>query len=215
MIPFDIACPECANSLRVSDPRLVGHRVKCPKCKHQFAVTPPFGHEIDAPNGEMEAALQRSRSAPAGHMTGDLHRLKTNGAEAAAELSEFLKKMRGKSPQEMLGIVAQSGLATGVAQATVGAIVLLAVLTVVPYGLAKAFPPAPKAVAENNAEETPAAKAAPKGEAGPATVDVGGNDQTSKAAKAATRMGENDTKSASPTFNPLENSSDDLLKDLK
>lgn len=209
MIPFDIACPECSNSLRVSDPRLVGHRVKCPKCKHQFPVHAPFGHDLEAPNGD--STHRSSGRTPPGYPTGDLHRLKTNGAEAAAELAEFLKKMRGKSPQEMLGLVAQSGLMQGVVQATVWTIVLMALLTVVPYGLAKAFPTAPKAVAESAAEKAPA-KAAPKSDE---TGETGPTDPASKAAKALKKMGEDDTKTSSPARNPLENATDDLLKDLK
>jgi predicted Zn finger-like uncharacterized protein len=228
MTPFDMACPECSNSLRVSDPRLVGHRVKCPKCKHQFAVTAPVGHELhgaghttashaepangDAHRPHLPSDRVAARSgSPPGYIGGDVQRLRTNGAEAAAELAEFLKKMRGKSPQEMLGLVAQSGLMQGVVQATVWTVVLMALLTVVPYGLAKAFPTAPKAVAEN-AEKTPA-KAAPKGTE--ATGETGPTDPASKAAKALKKMGEDDTKTSNPGRNPLENSADDLLKDLK
>lgn len=224
MTPFDVACPECANTLRVSDQRLVGHRVKCPKCKHQFAVAAPEGHELHAAAGaHPEAAngdahkphlgsdrMAAARSTPAGYVQGDMHRLKTNGAEAAAELAEFLKKMRGKSPQEMLGIVAQSGLAQGVIQATVWTVILMGVLTVVPYGMAKAFPPA-KPVAEAEPAKGPA-KAAPKGEE---NAEPAATDPASKAAKALKKMGEDDTKASSPAFNPLENSKDDLLKDLK
>ena len=40
----------------------------------------------------------------------DLRELKTNSSATVQELQEFLSQLRGKSPQEMLGVVASSQL---------------------------------------------------------------------------------------------------------
>ena len=40
----------------------------------------------------------------------DLRELKTNSNATVQELQEFLRQLRGKSPQEMLGVVASSQL---------------------------------------------------------------------------------------------------------
>ena len=40
----------------------------------------------------------------------DLRELKTNSNATVRELKEFLSELRGKSPQEMLGVVASSQL---------------------------------------------------------------------------------------------------------
>ena len=65
----------------------------------------------------------------------DLRQLKTHSAASVAELREFLAQMRGRRPQEVLGLVAGSHLMRSVAVATVGAVLILAVGSVVPWWL--------------------------------------------------------------------------------
>lgn len=38
MEPVEIACPHCGGTLRVTNPKLLGRKVKCPKCRDPFTV---------------------------------------------------------------------------------------------------------------------------------------------------------------------------------
>ncbi len=65
----------------------------------------------------------------------DFKNLKRNSSATAGDLREFMREMRGKSPREMLGAIAQSTLVTSTIVSTVAIFILLVVLTVVPYGV--------------------------------------------------------------------------------
>ena len=45
-----------------------------------------------------------------GGVSAEMRQLKADTSESLGELQEFLKQTRGKSPQEVLGIVTNSGL---------------------------------------------------------------------------------------------------------
>lgn len=140
----------------------------------------------------------------------------------AAEVNEFLQRLKGKNPQEVLGIAAESGLVRAVIQATVGTLVLLVVFTVVPYTLSKQAPakkaaapakvePAEQAAKPANAAPTPA----PASPAAPVAAVPGAEPQQPPVSeKALEKLGTTETKQSSPKVNPLEKSADDLLKDL-
>lgn len=149
-----------------------------------------------------------------GGIQGDVHRLKTNGSEAAAELSAFVAKMKGRSPQEVLGEIAHSGLTKGVIAATVWSVIGMAVLTIGPYGMSKAFPPAVKPLADSKAaeskEEAPAAPA--KADAGSVAKGSNPNDPDGKLLK---KLNMDETKMSDPKINPLDDLGNSLLKDLK
>jgi predicted flap endonuclease-1-like 5' DNA nuclease len=164
-----------------------------------------------------------NESRPRG-LKGDIH-LARNGAKAtAAELREFVREFRGRSPQEMLGLVAGSNLVQATILATVITVIFMAAFTVGPYFYKKANPvaakpakapaaaapaPAPTAsatAAAPVAATTAATAAAPLPVAtgtGPATPDV------------LNTLGIGETKVSDPKKNPLEAGGDDLLKDLK
>ena len=72
---------------------------------------------------------------PSSGAFSDLKRLQSNGAATAAELREFLGHLKGHNPQEVMGIVAQSGLVRATFTATIGCLVLLFVGTIIPYAL--------------------------------------------------------------------------------
>lgn len=93
-----------------------------------------------------------SQEPPRVGLGRDLQRLRRDGAATAGELRQFLGQMRGRSPQEVMGIVAQSSLVQSIAIATVGCAVLLAVGTVIPYLM-----PGPQVDLNVRAAETPAA----------------------------------------------------------
>ena len=143
----------------------------------------------------------------------DINRLKANGSAVAGELNEFLGQMRGKPPQEVLGVIAQSGLTQGIVMATAATFVLMAVFTVVPYFYTMAFAAAQvknlekiAATGSNSVEsdDTPTKTQEPAiSEADP---DLAG---------AADKMGINETRESDPGVNPLEGKMDNLLDDLK
>ena len=129
-------------------------------------------------------------------LQGDLQRAKAGTFATAAELREFVKNLKGKNPQEVLGAVANSGLAQGVGLATIGTVVLFAVFTVGPYmlyGGKPKPPPATQAAATNEpAANTPAAAATTEKAAVPS------KDAASNAQQTLDKMGESETKKADP-----------------
>ena len=78
----------------------------------------------------------------------DLRELKTNSSATVQELQEFLSQLRGKSPQEMLGVVASSQLF----RATILSIILVTgtifALTAFPYFFGEEPTPDSEPVAE-------------------------------------------------------------------
>ena len=112
--------------------------------------------------------------------SGEVARLKEGTRATMAELQEFLGEARGKSPQEVLGLVAASGLAQGIALSTLATAFVLLVFTAVPYfvyGDAMAVEAEKKkaaaaaAAAEQAAQEEAAAQAATTAEAEDAKQD--------------------------------------------
>jgi hypothetical protein len=168
---------------------------------------------MDKSNGNSDPAV-RGRG-----IVRDIHRIQAGSAATADELREFIRHFKGKSPQEVLGVVAQSGLTRAVTAATIGCVVLLAIFTAGPYAWGKLFTGAPKpaAVAPKKAAQPTAdasttasgeSAAATGGAASAATDPAAGQDLLEK-------LGEGESKTSDAKSNPLEESADDLLKDLK
>lgn len=127
---------------------------------------------------------------------------------ACAELREFLSQMRGKSPKEMLGAIASSNLVQSTMIATAAITATIIALTIIPFGWDKAFGKA----SASPQPATPAESADPGNPAAPAAEpDL---DAASKA-DAAGKLGIGDAKDAPANINPLESSTDDLLKGLE
>ncbi len=161
-------------------------------------------------------------AAPGFGVARDLRQLKTHSAASVAELREFLAQMRGRRPQEVLGLVAGSHLMRSVAVATVGAVLILAVGSVVPWWLNRlsadsasaAKPGSPPAAAAAAPPESKQPEPRPAEPPAPAPAD----DVTpspADAEKAIKVMGLDDTKAADPKKNPLENSLDNLLDKIE
>lgn len=147
--------------------------------------------------------MMDSKSKPAAESRGrtrELERLHQNGAATAREIREFVGQLRSKRPQEMLGVVAHSGLAQSIGVSAVGFLLLIALLTVGPYAWGKVFGTAPKAKPEVAAKEAPdesADQAADKDAA--ATKDAStAEGQELDAAAAAEKMGEAGVKEGVP-----------------
>ncbi len=148
----------------------------------------------------------------------DVKRVKQSGAASVAELREFLGKLKGRSPQEVMGIVAQSSLVKGITTATIGCVVLLLAFTVLPYlwygGPASAGTPdtatASVAVAAPATDtDTAPPEVTPETNA---TADTPGEADLARAAKA---MGIDKTSEADPDKNPLDTKLDSLLDGIE
>jgi hypothetical protein len=129
----------------------------------------------------------------------DFRELKANSSETVQELQEFLRQLRGKSPQEMLGVVATSQLF----RATILSVVLvtgaLFVLTAFPYFFGEE--PEPVAAAAAAPSPTP-----------PVAAPI---ITTPEAPDPIAPLGVNDQLPAPPNTNPLEDKGEDFLKDLE
>ena len=62
---------------------------------------------------------------PAAGAMQDYQSLRENTTASVGELREFLGRLKGRSPQEVMGIVAQSSLVRGISIATAGTLILL------------------------------------------------------------------------------------------
>jgi hypothetical protein len=150
----------------------------------------------------------------------DLRSLKQNGSATAAEMAEFLGQLRGKRPQEVLGVVAQSGLAHGIVASTLFVAALVGVLTVGPFVWARVSPPPAKAAAKKETPAQPAVEAAttasePAKPADAAQAAIEGGTPGKPNVDILEKLGQSESKEADPKKNPLEDKTDDLLKDLK
>jgi hypothetical protein len=154
-------------------------------------------------------------------LRGDIQRAREGASASAEELREFVNQLSGRSPQEALGVIAASDLVRATVLATVITVVGIAAFTVGPYFWNKAQSPKESPVAAPAAAPASTAKPAPTTVAGPAgSLPPGGLPPAglppagSAPADPLSRLGVNETKPADPKSNPLENSKDDLLKDI-
>lgn len=155
-------------------------------------------------------------ASPRPGLGGELRNIRENGQASAQELRDFLKSVQGRSPQEVMGVVAQSGLTSSILLSTIGCVVLLVVFSVIPYQLNKlaANDESAKTSAEEQSESdetnasTPAAEnqqAASKTES-PNEQPVGSPDPS-----LTDKLGIGETKEADPKSNPLNSKIDNLL----
>ncbi len=162
-------------------------------------------------------------------LKGDIYRAREGVSASADELKSFIAQFRGKSPQEVMGVIGGSGLVQATIQATVVTILGMALFTVGPYLMNKAMPPVKKVAAApapaakpaetkiaDTTQQPAASGASAQGGAAappPAGEKLDPANATNK--QIMDKLGVGQTKTADPKSNPLENSADDLLKDLK
>lgn len=143
-------------------------------------------------------------------MINDVKNLKESGGASLEELREFLKTLKARNPQEVIGIVKASLLIQSLAISTVATVGLMAVFTVGPYMIyGPNKPPTP------GTKPAPAAATADAGkpvEASPTTPSAA-SATTPDAEKAAKVMGLDETKPADPKKNPLDKPDLDKLLD--
>ena len=155
----------------------------------------------------------KSALAPMASLSRDVKSLKRNSAAVTAELNQFMREMRGKSPHEMLGAVARSSLTRS---GFTAAIILAAILfssTVIPFVTMDDPEPA-----QQHAKPTAHAEASPS--APPATAATTNTNHPAALPaddkqKVADKLGIGETKQGQPTEpNPFE-TTDDLLQELE
>src|SRR5206468_5820428 len=75
---FKQLCPSCEAMVPIRDPKLIGRKIDCPKCKYRFVVEEPAG-QADADeeagsngkkNGEAEAITANGKKNGAATVTG-------------------------------------------------------------------------------------------------------------------------------------------------
>lgn len=95
---------------------------------------------------------------PMASVKGDLKNLKSNTAATAGELRQFLNEMRGQTPKEMLGTIAQSDLVRSVTISAASICGLLLAMSVIAYGFRDEEAASPK---KKDADKPPAKAATP------------------------------------------------------
>lgn len=160
---------------------------------------------MDQTREEVDRLNEQAKS-PVGAVR-DIQNLTANTSASVEELREFVAGLKGRSPQEVLGMVTGSGLFHGVFHATIGITVLLAAFTVGPWllrvdeaAVAEDVERLANAVQDQSAEtqaddaSATAAEAVADGSSAPDNVDP---------ASAAAAMGIDEIKNADPDSNPL------------
>src|SRR5262249_32649440 len=55
---FSVPCPSCEAKVPIRDPKLIGRKIDCPKCKYRFVVEEP-----DEPEEAEEAPAKKGKAA--------------------------------------------------------------------------------------------------------------------------------------------------------
>ena len=147
------------------------------------------------------------QQAPVAGIAKDIRRLKTDGAASANELRQFIGQLKGRSPQEVMGAVAQSDLFRSIILAAAGCTVLMVVLTIIPY-LLRDTSSTTTAQPATEVDTTPAEEASATGETTSPLADGTGQPDLQRAAAA---MGIDDAAPADSDTKPLDDRLDKLL----
>lgn len=155
-------------------------------------------------SGGTEASMPVGQGVqPMASLSRDFKNLKRNSSNTAGELREFMREMRGKSPREMLGAVAQSTLVQSTVVSAVAIFILLMVLTAVPYAMGD------KETEQAADANEPTKEAGPQPKSNPTAAPVAPAKK-----KAEEVLGVGGEKKGKPTeVNPFENKKGGLLGD--
>ena len=134
----------------------------------------------------------------------ELRTLRNNSQATVAELKAFLGELKGRSPQEMLGMVAANQLVRATVHSLILIGAIIAIFTVIPY-FNRETPKQTASQAANDSPspapaETPAKPA--ESTAAPATAD------------AIEELGIGEEKQAPPDVNPLDAGTGNFLEEL-
>lgn len=148
---------------------------------------------------------------------GDFKKLGRNSQAVVGELREFLANLKGKSPKEMMGAVAESSLAQSLLISTVMMTILVFALSAIPYLLKDEQASAEAAEKGTAAEDNRAEQSnAPSGAGESSSSEAGAVQETAPSKtpeqKTADILGVGEV--ADPDSNPLDSGGDDLLDGL-
>lgn len=146
-------------------------------------------------------------------MINDVKNLKESGGASLEELREFLKTLKTRSPQEVIGIVKASLLIQSLVMSTVATAAIMAVFTVGPYMLYGPDKPAAPAAKPAVAAASPGDSKSTEPAAAPATPTNTTETGAANPEKAAAVMGLDESKPADPKKNPLDKPDLDKLLD--
>src|SRR5947209_6303722 len=85
-VSFKQPCPSCEHPVPIRDPKLIGRKIDCPKCKYRFVVEEPAG-QADA---DEEAGSN-------GQKNGDAEAITTNGKKNGTPAVTGKKPANGKA----------------------------------------------------------------------------------------------------------------------
>lgn len=132
----------------------------------------------------------------------DLRELRQNSHATVQEIQAFLRELKGKGPQEMLGVVAASNLIRSLVISTAIVAGGILLFTAIPYFAGGDEEKAPAPVAENKAPEKAPDTTPEQPAAEPAPDPL-------------SSLGVGEELPAPPNTNPLDDKGDDFLKDLE
>lgn len=157
---------------------------------------------------------EKNKISPIASPKEDLKKMSKNSGAVVGELREFLSSLKGKSPKEMMGAVADSSLVGSLLLSTGIMIALLFVLTAVPYAFLKmeeetasGDEPAQHEAVREDAPASDGKDSAQPSQPSPESPKT-------KQQQTADALGIGEEKTASPDSNPLESSTNDLLDGL-
>lgn len=136
----------------------------------------------------------------------------SNGVPAA-DVSDAMRELRSRSPQESLGVNAQKGLWTAFLQATVVIAVLFCGWTAMAYFADRNAPAPEKADKKDQKDNTNNNNAPPVQPAEEGVAKKDGPAIPKGKKEIGDVLGETGTKKGNPKFNPLDRKDDDLFKD--
>lgn len=151
--------------------------------------------------------MSQKPQPPLASTRNELRNLRTNSQATVAELKAFLSEMKGRSPQEMLGMVTGNRLFRAIIQSLVVIAAILLVFTVIPY-LTRESEAEPEPVAAAPAVES--AAAAPEEVPEPAVME----EPALPERDALETLGVDEEKDAPPNVNPLDADTGNFLDEL-
>jgi hypothetical protein len=149
----------------------------------------------------MKSKSDETRTAMAS-TKADLRELRDNSHATVQEIQSFLRELKGKGPQEMLGMVAASSLFRSLVLSSAIVVGGILLFTAIPYfmdGEEKAAPVAEKPAPAETPVETPK-PIEPSGKTAPDPLS---------------NLGVGEELSAPSDTNPLDDKGDDFLRDLE
>jgi hypothetical protein len=150
-------------------------------------------------------------------MNSNNHAEPAHGSSSPQDIQDFLKHLKTRDTEEVLGTSASHTLAGAIGQATAVTVALMVIFTFGPMVVSSPpAAPAPTAKSPEVRAETPEPARTPATPTTPTPPTVAATTPATpaNAKDAMDKIGANDTKQASPKVNPLDKSVDDLFKDL-